>query len=128
MNRAATWAARATALLTLATLLASCHTTRVVWAKPGGNKATLQDDMQACNYNLATTAPGYRAAAAPIFQSTPVPTGSPTGAMTPYSNPSYPSSASSGDTTKSATIDVRDAQRLAVSCMIAHGWRLTPLP
>lgn len=113
------------ALLALATLLAGCHTTRVVWAKPGGDSGALHDAMQACNYRSPTTAPqGYQAAAVPGYQPPPMSTQFSTGPMTP----AYPTSAYSGDTTKSATIDAQDAQRLAVSCMIAHGWRLTPLP
>lgn len=120
MSRAATWAARAAALVTLASLLAACHTTRVVWAKPGGDNAALQDDMQACNYQPTATAPGYQAAAvAPSYQ----PTLTPGGYQASPTTPAY-----SGGNTKLATIDVQDAQRLAVSCMIAHGWRLTPLP
>lgn len=112
--------------MTLAMLLAACHTTRVVWAKSGGDNTALQDDMQACNYRpTSATAPAYQATTTtPGYQSMPAPTTFSAGPMTPaYSTPAY-----SGDTTKSATIDVQDAQRLAVSCMIAHGWRLTPLP
>lgn len=122
MSRAPTWAAQAAALLALAMLVAGCHTTRVVWAKPGGEAASLQDDMQTCNYHPATTA--YRPAAAPGYQPLPAPSGYSAGSMAPaYSTP-----ANSADATNSVTIDVPDAQRSPVSCMIAHGWRLTPLP
>lgn len=128
LSRAATWAAGAAALMTLATLLAGCHTTRVVWAKPGGDDAALQDDMRTCNYRPTTTVPDYQAAAVPGYQPPQAPTPFSTGPMTSaYSTPTYPTSAYSRDT-KSATIDVQDAERSPVSCMIAHGWRLTPLP
>ncbi|MGH6977630.1 MAG: hypothetical protein ACREED_11440 [Stellaceae bacterium] len=130
MRRAATWTARAAALAAVVALLAACHTTRVVWAKPGGDNASLQDDMQACNYQPPATAPAYQAAtAAPAYQPLPAPSGYPAGPMTPaHSTPAYSSSGSSGDATNSVTIDVPDAQRSPASCMIAHGWRLTPLP
>lgn len=126
MNRAATWAAQAAALLALATLLAGCHTTRVNWAKPDGDTAALQNDMQACNYHYRPTinAPSYQAVGVPGYQPPLASTSFSTGQMTP----AYPTPASSGDATKSATIDVKDPQRLAVNCMIAHGWRLTPVP
>jgi len=131
LNRAATGTAPAAALLALATLLAGCHTTRVVWAKPGGNSTALQDDMQACHYRPTTNVPGYQAAAVPGYQPPPAPTAFSTGPMTPAystSTSAYPKPAPSGDTTRSVTIDVPDTQRAPVSCMIAHGWRLTPLP
>jgi len=32
------------------------------------------------------------------------------------------------ESTKIATIDVQDSQRSPVRCMVARGWRLTPVP
>lgn len=130
MSRIATWAAGAAALVTLATLLTGCHTTRVVWTKPGGDDAALQDDMRTCNYAQTTTAtPGYQpAAGVPAYQSTQAPIGYSAPPVSASSMPTYPTSTYPGSATKSVTIDVQDAQRLAVRCMIAHGWRLTPLP
>lgn len=134
MSRAATWVAPVAALLALALLLGGCHTTRVVWAKPGGDSAALQNDMQACNYYPTTTVANNQAATLPGYQPSPTPPDFSTGPMTPaYSTPTYPPSVYSptpaySRDTKSATIDVQDRQRSAVSCMIAHGWRLTPLP
>lgn len=130
LSRTATWAAGAAALVTLATLLAGCHTTRVVWAKPGGDDAALHDDMRTCNYVQTTTAtPGYQPpAGARGYQSTQAPIGYSAAPVPAYSTPAYPTSAYAGDTTKSVTIDVQDRQPLTVRCMIAHGWRLTPLP
>lgn len=117
------------ALLALGSLLAGCHTTRVVWAKPGGDSAALQNDMQACNYRPTTTALNNQAATLPGYQPPPTPSGFSTSPMTPaYSTPTYPASASRGDTANSVTIDAPDAERSPVRCMIAHGWRLTPLP
>lgn len=128
MNRAPTWAAQAAGLLALATLLAGCHTTHVVWAKPGGDIASLHNDLQACNYRPTTPAPGYQAATVPGYQPPQETTTFSTGPTMPaYSTPGYPTSAYNRDT-KSATIDVQDAQRMSVNCMIAHGWRLTPQP
>lgn len=134
MSRAATWVVPVAALLALAMLLTGCHTTHVVWAKPGGDSAALQNDMQACNYHPTTTVASNQAATLPGYQPSQAPPDFSTGPMTPaYSTPTYPASVYSPTSaysrdTKSATIDVQDRQRLAVSCMIAHGWRLTPLP
>lgn len=126
LSRTATWAAT---LVTLATLLTGCHTTRVVWGKPGGDDAALQDDMRTCNYVQTTTAtPSYQTAAGvPGYQSTRAVIGYSATPMPAYSTSAYPTSAYPGDATKSVTIDVQDSQRSAVRCMIEHGWRLTPL-
>ena len=126
MNRAAT--GTAAALLALATLLAGCHTTRVVWAKPGGNSAALQDDMQACNYHPPTATAFQPGPAQPTFQPAQ-PLFGEQPALNPsayQANPMAP--VYSNETTKSVTINVPDEQRSPVNCMIAHGWRLTPLP
>lgn len=120
MSCAATWTARAAALVTLASLLAACHATRVVWAKPGGDTAALQSDMEACGYRSPTTGTAYQSAPArPTYQPTPAVAGYPANPMAP---------AYAADNTRSVTIDVPDEQRSPVRCMIAHGWRLTPLP
>lgn len=130
LSRTATRVAGAIALVTLATLLTGCHTTRVVWAKPGGNDTALQDDMRTCSYVQTTTAtPSYQAAAGvPGYQSTRAMIGYSAAPMPAYSTSAYPTPAYSADATNSATIDAPDAQRSPVKCMIAHGWRLTPLP
>jgi hypothetical protein len=31
-------------------MVAACHTTRVVWSKPGGDQAELQSDLAACSH------------------------------------------------------------------------------
>jgi hypothetical protein len=118
-----TWIVRAAALaalVSLVSLTAACHTTRIVWAKPGGDNAQLQTDMQACGYQPSSATQAYQAAAAPpVYQTRTMTSGYPTGPVTPtYAN----------ESTKSATIDVQESQRSPVSCMTARGWRLTPLP
>lgn len=120
MSRAATWAVHATALAALVSLTAACHTTRVVWAKPGGDSAQLQTDLQACGYRPSSVTQTHQAPATPpVYQAQTITSGYPTGPMAPtYAN----------ESTKSATIDVQDSQRSLVSCIIARGWRLTPLP
>ena len=35
-------------LMACATALAACHTTRVVWSKPGGDATALQSDLRDC--------------------------------------------------------------------------------
>jgi len=129
LSRAPTWTARAVALVTLASMLAACHTTRVVWARPGGDNTALQDDMQACSYHPPTATAYQPAPAQPAYAPTQAPFGyQPTPAPSRYSaNPMAPAYSSAG-ATKSVTIDVQDEQRSPVNCMIAHGWRLTPLP
>ena len=123
MSHAATWTARAVALVALvalASLLAACHTTRVVWAKSGGDTTALQSDMEACGYHSPATGTAYQPAPAlPVYQPAPTASGYP-------ANPMAPAHATGN--TKSVTIDVPDEQRSPVRCMIAHGWRLTPLP
>lgn len=128
LKRAATWAVQAAALLVLTTLLAGCHRTQVVWAKPGGDSAALHNDMQTCNYHpLAST---------PFQSSPPQPTYQPMQTLfggQPVVNPSsYRANsmapANSNESTKSVPLDLQNEQRSPVSCMIAHGWRLTPLP
>lgn len=113
LSHMATWTARAAALAVLASLLAACHTTRVVWAKPGANAASLRDDTQACEYRPPEAALPNQTAAMPA-----------TSAYAASSTtPGY-----FGNTTRSVTIDVPDTRRSTVTCLIAHGWRLTPLP
>jgi len=123
LSRAARWATGAAALAALASVLAACHTTRVVWAKPGGDDAALQSDIQTCGYRGPATTQTYQPPTIPRpYLPTPTASGYPlgtAGSMTPVH---------ADDSAKSATIDVPDAQRSPVSCMIAHGWRLTPLP
>jgi hypothetical protein len=121
--RAARWTAGAVALTALASVLAACHTTQVVWAKPGGDNAALQSDIQTC---------GYRGPAmAQIDQPPTIPRPylpTPTTSGYPLGTAGSMTSTHADDSVKSATIDVPDTQRSPVNCMIAHGWRLTPLP
>lgn len=128
LKRPATSATLALVLLALATLLAGCHRTRVVWAKPAGDAAALQSDMQACGYGAPTATADQPAPAQPSYQPTPALFGNQTNPpLSSYpSNPMAPTYSSTP--TQSVTIDAPDSQRSPVSCMIAHGWRLTPLP
>lgn len=41
--------AQVAALAALASVMAACHTTRVVWSKPGADQAALQSDLTACH-------------------------------------------------------------------------------
>ncbi|HYL31727.1 MAG TPA: hypothetical protein VEU53_01100 [Stellaceae bacterium] len=120
MSRAATWTVRAATFTALVSLLSACHTTRVVWAKPGGDSVQLQTDMQACGYQPSSVSQTYQASGAPpVYQTRTMTSGYPTNPMAPtYAN----------ESTKSATIDVQDSQRSPVHCMIARGWRLMPMP
>lgn len=116
------------ALLVLTTLLAGCHRTQIIWAKPGGDSAALHNDLQTCNYHPPTSTAAQSSPPQPTYQ--PMQTlfgGQPVVNPSSYrTNPMAP--ANSNESAKSVTIDVPNEQRSAVNCMIAHGWRLTPLP
>ncbi|MGH6967738.1 MAG: hypothetical protein ACREEN_01355 [Stellaceae bacterium] len=112
----------------LAATLAACHTTRVVWSKPGADQAALQGDLQACADQARVALPDVsdnRGAAAAM--STP--------SVRPESS-NYFGGASAPATTDTEQYAARDAARDTVTealrpqvkCMIAHGWRLTPQP
>ncbi|MDE2228434.1 MAG: hypothetical protein KGL11_05260 [Alphaproteobacteria bacterium] len=60
-------AAQAALVAALAAMLAGCHMTRVVWAKPDADNAALQRDLQDCAF--------WAEAAAPISSDTVTPTG-----------------------------------------------------
>lgn len=51
LRRARWWTAQSVVVATLAMMLAACHTTRVVWSKPGANQAELQSDLALCREN-----------------------------------------------------------------------------
>jgi hypothetical protein len=59
--------ARAALFAMFAVTLAACHTTRVVWSKPGADQAELQSDLAACqdeahaaaNSNVSEPASSY---------------------------------------------------------------------
>ena len=59
MSRADRCAGRAALLAALALTLAACHTTRVVWAKPGADDAALQSDLQQCALQAKAATPTY---------------------------------------------------------------------
>jgi hypothetical protein len=59
LSGAARLAGRVALLAALALTLAGCHTTRVVWAKPGGGDAALQSDLQGCADQARAAPPGY---------------------------------------------------------------------
>lgn len=61
MRHGAQPTARLAVCVVLATTLAACHTTRVVWSKPGGDQTALQSDLTAClRDDLATAASTVR--------------------------------------------------------------------
>ena len=49
--------ARLAVLAMLMTTLAACHTTPVVWSKPGADQAQLESDLQACAEQAKAVAP-----------------------------------------------------------------------
>ncbi len=56
MRRGAQSTARLAVWVALATALAACHTTRVVWSKQGGDQTALQSDLTACHGDEHATA------------------------------------------------------------------------
>jgi len=59
MSSAARLAGRAALVGALALTLAACHTTRVVWAKPGGDDVALRSDLQDCADRARAASPNY---------------------------------------------------------------------
>lgn len=49
LRRARRWTVRSALVPALAVMVAACHTTRVVWSKPGSDQAELQSDLAACS-------------------------------------------------------------------------------
>jgi hypothetical protein len=93
-RRARRWTVQLALVPALAVMVAACHTTRVVWSKPGGDQAELQSDLAAC---------GRDTQAGVVDEST--------------------------NRTVAVENDIpASSTRLQVSCMLKHGWRLTPLP
>jgi len=41
------------------TLLLACHTTRVVWTKPGADEVALESDLRACAAQSQSSSPNY---------------------------------------------------------------------
>ena len=91
----------AVALATLAAALAACHTTHVVWSKPGADQSALRSDLQAC----AAQANAGKPLSADIRTMT-----------------------NAADETSPGQVNWDEASRQQVGCMLSRGWKLTPLP
>jgi len=121
LSRAARRAGHAALLAALALTLAACHTTRVVWSKPGADQAALQSDWQTCA-ELARTVESSDHVGGPAM-STATESQIAAQKSAQYAGQS-PAQAATRDAAQYAVIA---ASRPQVSCMTGRGWRLTPV-